>query len=94
MIINQTLSFKKSIKKLHVNQKKELDKAVRELIENPLIGEEKKGDLSHVRVHKFKMNKILALLAYEWEDSARTLTLLKLGTHENFYRDLKKESSS
>lgn len=89
MIINQTLSFKKSIKKLHVNQKKELDKAVRELIKNPLIGKEKRGDLSLVRVHKFKMNKILTLLAYEWEESVRTLTLLKLGTHENFYRDLK-----
>lgn len=92
MIINPTLSIKKSIKKLYANQKKELDKAVRELIENPLIGEEKKGDLSNVRVHKFKMNKMLVLLAYEWEETLGTLTLLRLGTHENFYRELKRES--
>ena len=92
MKIDQTTSFKKSVKKLHSNQKKDLDQAVRTLMKNPLVGEEKKGDLVGVRVHKFKMVKFLTLLAYTWEEELDTLTLLKLSSHENFYRDLKKRS--
>jgi hypothetical protein len=30
-----------------------------------------------------------ALLAYSYEDDSAALTLLALGVHENFYRDLK-----
>ena len=89
MHIVQTLSFKKSIKKFHPNQKKELDKAVKEIVENPLLGEQKKGDLSEVRVYKIKILKTLTLLAYMWEKDREIITLLKISSHENFYRDLK-----
>jgi len=37
------------------------------------------------------MVKQLALLAYEYDDASDTLTLLAFGSHENFYRDLKKK---
>lgn len=90
--IVQTLSFKKTVKKLHQNQKKDLDKAVKAIVENPNIGDEKVGDLSGISVYKFQMVKQLTLLAYKYEDQTITLTLLALGTHENFYRDLKKHS--
>jgi mRNA-degrading endonuclease RelE of RelBE toxin-antitoxin system len=86
----QTASFRKAVKKLHQNQKKDLDKAVKELIENPLLGEQKKGDLSFLRVHKFKMVKQLTLLGYSYEDGTVTLELIALASHENFYRDVKK----
>lgn len=86
----QTTSFKKTAKKLHRNEKKDLDKTVRELIENPLLGEQKKGDLAFLRVHKFRMAKQLTLLGYSYEDGSITLEWLALGSHENFYRDLKK----
>ena len=86
----QTTSFKKAVKKLHQNQKKDLDKAVKELIENPLLGEQKKGDLSFLRVHKFNMVKQLTLLGYSYEDGTVTLELIALGSHENFYRDIKR----
>lgn len=86
----QTASFKKAVKKLHQNQKKDLDKAVKEIIENPLLGEQKKGDLSFLRVHKFNMVKQLTLLGYSYEDGTVTLELIALGSHENFYRDIKK----
>ena len=86
----QTPSFKKAVKKLHKNQKADLDKAVRELIENPLLGEQKKGDLSFMRVHKFKMVKQLTLLGYSYEEGTVVLELLTFGSHENFYRDAKK----
>ena len=55
--ILQTPSFKKSVKKLHKNQKADLDEAVKSLRLDPLLGEQKKGDLSFMRVYKFKMVK-------------------------------------
>ena len=55
----QTPSFKKAVRKLHKNQKLELDKAVKEIVKDPRIGELKKDGLSFMRVHKFKMVKQL-----------------------------------
>ena len=92
MNIVQTSTFSKTVKKLHKNQKIDLDKAIRGIVENPSIGDEKVGDLSGVSVYKFKMVKQLTLLAYKYEDQTITLTLLALGPHENFYRNLKKSS--
>jgi mRNA interferase YafQ len=90
MKILQTPTFGKQIKKLHKNQKKDLDDAVLSIIDNPLIGEMKKGDLNGIQVHKFKMINHLTLLAYQFDDDESQLILLALGSHENFYRDLKK----
>ena len=90
MNIIQTQTFTKHIKKLHANQKKDLDKAIKEVVANPDIGDSKKGDLTGVQVYKFKMVNQLTLLAYEWHEDEPLLILLALGSHENFYRDLKK----
>ena len=90
MNILQTLTFKKQVKKLHKNQKKDLDKAVRKIIQDPAIGACKKGDLSGIQVYKFKMVKQLTLLAYEYNNDKVQLFLLALGSHENFYRGLKR----
>ncbi|MCL9775511.1 type II toxin-antitoxin system RelE/ParE family toxin [Vibrio methylphosphonaticus] len=86
----QTPSFKKAVKKLHKNQKSDLDNAIRELMKDPYLGEEKKGDLSFLRVHKFKMVKQLTLLGYSYEDDTVTLELMALGSHEKSYRDVKR----
>ncbi len=86
----QTANFKRAVKKLHQNQKKDLDKAVRELMADPLLGKQKKGDLAFLRVYKFKMVKQLTLLGYSYEDGTVILELIALGSHENFYRDVKK----
>ena len=85
----QSRQFAKEVKKLHSNQKSDLDKAVQLLIADPMIGDSKAGDLEGVRVHKFKIVNQLNLLAYSYEDEILTLTLLAIGSHENFYRDLK-----
>lgn len=90
MDIVQTPEFKKQIKKLYANQKNQLDEAVKIIAKDPLIGILKKGDLNGVRVYKFNMVNQLTLLAYEFNDRQIQLILLALGTHENFYRDLKK----
>lgn len=90
MIVLQATGFKRAVKRLHANQKSDLDEAVRAIIGNPNIGQLKTGDLSNIHVFKFKMVEQLTLLAYIFEDQTITLTLLALGSHENFYQDLKK----
>ena len=85
----QTPTFKKAMKKLKPNQKKDLDAAIKALMKDPKLGEQKKGDLSFLRVHKFKMNKQLTLLGYSFDDGTLILELMALGSHENFYRDVK-----
>lgn len=86
----QTPSFKKAAKKLHKNQKVDLDAAVKVLMENPLLGVQKQGDLAFMRVYKFRMAKQLTLLGYSYDHDAVVLELLTFGTHENFYRDAKR----
>ena len=92
MEVLQTSTFRKAVKKLHKNQKQDLDDAVKEIVDNPDLGESKVGDLAGISVYKFKMVKQLTLLAYKYEDETVILTLLALGAHENFYRDLRKSS--
>lgn len=86
----QTPTFKKAVKKLKPNQKKTLDNAVKKLINDPSLGDQKKGDLAFLRVYKFKMNKQLNLLGYSFDGGTLILELIALGTHENFYRDIKR----
>jgi len=89
MEILQTPTFVRQIKKLHKNQKKDLDNAIKKIVEDPSIGNLKKGDLAGIQVYKFNMVNQLTLLAYEVNEDQIHLVLLALGTHENFYRDLK-----
>ncbi|GGC97155.1 type II toxin-antitoxin system RelE/ParE family toxin [Halopseudomonas salina] len=86
----QTPTFKRAVKKLKANQKEDLDEAVRVLMADPDLGEQKKGDLSFLRVYKFKMDRQLTLLGYSFDDGALVLELMALGLHENFYRDIKR----
>jgi hypothetical protein len=59
-------------------------------MDDPILGEQKKGDLAFLRVYKFKMVKQLTVLGYSYEDGTVTLELIATGSHENFYRDIKK----
>jgi mRNA interferase RelE/StbE len=86
--IYQTHQFEKQKKKLKKNQVQDLDIAIKSLIENPRSGQQKSGDLSKVWVYKFSIANQQYLLAYLWDEKSRTL--IALGVHENFYRDLKK----
>jgi mRNA-degrading endonuclease YafQ of YafQ-DinJ toxin-antitoxin module len=90
MQVVQTGSFVKAVKKLHANQKQDLDAAIKVIIADPALGEMKKGDLAGVQVYKFRMVGQLTLLAYSYHADVLTLTLLALGSHENFYRDVKR----
>jgi mRNA-degrading endonuclease YafQ of YafQ-DinJ toxin-antitoxin module len=89
MHIIPKLSVEKTIKKFTKQQKLEFDNIVKIIITDPLGGVTKRGDLAGLRIYKFKLNNQLMLLAYIYNEAQNTLHLLKLGPHENFYRDLK-----
>ena len=89
MQVKQTNRFKKAYKKLHLNQLKEVNQAIAEVIKNPGIGEQKRGNLSWLRVYKFNVLGQLSLLGYSVDKKDEIiLTFVALGSHENFYRDL------
>jgi len=87
-----TPTFKRTVKKLHPQQKTVLDEAVRTIASQPEAAEIKVGDLTGVHVYKFRMGNLLCFLAYRVLDE-NTLKLLMLGPYENFYRDLKRSES-
>ncbi len=89
MQVLQTTRFKKAVKKLYKKHKQDLDGAIREIMADTSLGEMKVGDLAGTQVYKFKMSGQLTLLAYRIDKNIVTLTLLALGSHENFYRNLK-----
>jgi hypothetical protein len=76
MEIVQTPTFEKQVIKLHANQKKALDTAIRTIAGDPSLGEMKKGELAGVQVYKFKMVGQLTLLAYEFVEKKLRLVLL------------------
>jgi hypothetical protein len=88
MKIIQSRSFEQRVKKFNPAQKIVLDEQIKQIIENPTIGTEKKGDLNEVYIHKFKIKTIQYLLAYRYSEAL--LELLMIGPHQNYYRDLKK----
>ena len=88
-----TPSFARAAKKLHSKDKAILDSAVKAVADDYTIGEEKRGDLNGVFVHKFKLNNRETLLAYRLQPDKlepRDLVLLAVGPHENFYVQLKR----
>jgi mRNA interferase RelE/StbE len=84
----QTAAFARAYKKLQKNQKADVDDAVDAILKTPEQGEVKRGDLLGVDVYKFRSNNQLMLLACAWDPETRLLLLL--GSHENFYRDIKR----
>ena len=85
-----TLTFEQQTKKLHKNQKHILDQVIRAIAENPDSGESKKADLLGISVYKFLIGNQEWLLAYRIL-SKNSIKLLLVGTHENFYRNLKRK---
>ena len=88
MRIIQSRSFENRVKKFTKTQKLILDDNVKQIISNPSIGFQKKGDLKIVFVHKFKIDTTQYLLAYRID--SETLELIMIGPHANYYRDLKR----
>jgi mRNA-degrading endonuclease RelE of RelBE toxin-antitoxin system len=88
MKIYQSRSFEKKTKKFSQKEKKRLDEEIKKIAKNPAVGEEKKGDLRGVFIHKFKIHTTQYLLSYRL--TGDRLELIMIGPHENYYRDLKR----
>lgn len=88
MKVLQTRLFARNVKKLSSQQKAVLDTEIRKILADPAVGQEKRGTLKGVFIHKFKIHSNLFLLAYR--SDSQVLELIMLGPHENYYRDLDK----
>jgi mRNA-degrading endonuclease RelE of RelBE toxin-antitoxin system len=86
----QTRRFARQYKKLHDNVIADVDLAITAVADNPDIGERKKGDLAVLHVHKFRSNGQLYLLGYTLDDAIQLVYLEAIGSHKNFYRNLKR----
>ncbi len=87
MRIIQSRSFGRRVRSLPKQDKQILDGQVRKIAREPGIGQEKRGELRGVFVHRFKIHSTQFLLSYRLVDP-ETLELIMLGPHENYYRDL------
>jgi mRNA interferase RelE/StbE len=87
MKIYQSRTFENKVKKLSKQEKELLDDEIKKIADNPLIGEEKKGDLKAVYIHKFKIKSLQYLLSYRKIKS--DIELIMIGPHENYYKELK-----
>ncbi|MBW2644546.1 MAG: type II toxin-antitoxin system RelE/ParE family toxin [Deltaproteobacteria bacterium] len=88
MKLFQMPQFKRYVKKLPRQFQQVILDTVEEVLANPKIGQLKKGDLEGFRVHKFTMGRQLTLIAYKVENDS--LVLYQVGSHENFYKNLKR----
>ncbi len=86
MHILQSSSFKKKVRRFRKQEKQILDNQIHKIVKDPAIGQEKKGDLKGVFVHKFKIHTTQYLLSYRF--ASDNLELIMIGPHENYYRDL------
>ncbi|MBG2877206.1 type II toxin-antitoxin system RelE/ParE family toxin [Proteus alimentorum] len=88
--VYQSARFEKAMKKLPESDVKIIEDEIDQIIDNPLIGEQKKNDLAYLRVHKFRLNEFTVLLGYSWVANKVELYLLHIGSHENVYGAQKK----
>ena len=88
MHILQSGSFRKKVRRFREKDKRILDNQVLKIVKDPAIGQEKKGALRGIFVHKFKIHATQYLLSYRFVGD--DLELIMIGPHENYYRDLSK----
>lgn len=88
--VYETRRFAKALDKLHTDVLQLVEDEIEKVIAKPTIGEQKKGDLKHLWVHKFLITEQLYLLGYSWVADELVLYLMALGSHENFYNEQKK----
>ena len=81
-------AFRRFVKKQPLPLQLAIQDEVDGIGDNPGIGEEKEGDLTGFRVHKFRFHQQEYLIAYK--AAKVNLIFVMTGTHENFYHDLKK----
>lgn len=98
---NYKRPFASFVKKQHRPFQAVIEDEVFAVCNNPMLGEEKVGDLARIRVHKFRYQKKEYLMAYYCPDGNDIAVVVpaevqlifidfyQVGSHENFYNDLK-----
>jgi len=90
-LVYETRRFAKALGKLTEAVQKSVEDEIEMVIDDPDLGEQKKGDLNHLWVHKFKINNQEWLLGYNWNEENVILHLLQLGSHENYYKEARRQ---
>lgn len=81
----------KYIKKIKNRElKSELKKAIDSIAHNPLIGEAKMGDLHGIFGYDVYYDSINYEIAYTILEKEVVITIIMVGTRENFYKELKR----
>jgi len=88
--VMQTRRFARQYKKLHKNTMSDIDDAVEVVSQNPKNGTRKKGDLSALYVYKIMSYGQEYLLGYTVDEEVKLVYLEAVGSHQNFYRNIKK----
>lgn len=89
MKVFQTPSFERKYKKLIRHDLLIVNEAIEQIIADPELGALKRGDLGSIRVHKLRKGRMEFLIAYT--STSSVIRLIDFGSHENFYRDLKRK---
>ncbi|MCK5805949.1 MAG: type II toxin-antitoxin system RelE/ParE family toxin [Lentisphaeria bacterium] len=87
MKVIQSRTFERKVRRFRKQEKKILDQQVRKSAQDPAVGQEKRGELRGVFVHKFKIDTTQYLLSYRVA-APDALELIMIGPHENYYRNL------
>jgi hypothetical protein len=92
--------FSQYVKKARKPLQLAIEDAVQEVCANPDIGEAKLGDLAGIRVYKFRFQRQEYLMAYcpptvepgrpSGEMEFLVIDFYQVGSHENFYDELKR----
>ena len=95
MQLNCKRPFATFVKKANKPLQLAIEDAVLYIQNSPASGEVKTGDLKDVYVYKFRFNKQEYLIAYKFGQTTDLVTLIwidfyQVGSHENFYEELKR----
>ena len=80
----------RGVKRLHPNIATAIHAAIAAIAEDPKLGKEKKSDLEFFFVYQYQILDVQYLLAYLIDEGTKEIVLMAVGSHENFYHDLKR----
>jgi addiction module RelE/StbE family toxin len=82
---------KKDLRKIDKSVQSEIkDFHIPEILSNPYIADELKGDLAGIRSYHFKKDKVQYRISYIIDEAQRIVYILMIGKRESFYEILRR----
>jgi len=82
---------KKDLRKIDKSVQSEIkDFHIPEILNNPYIADELKGDLVGIRSYHFKKDKVQYRISYIIDEAQRVVHILMIGKRESFYEILRR----